>query len=190
MSSKDETIKKLAKDIAATPYVSASKIPGIDLYMDQVTTFMEEQLSGNKRYEDDKILTKTMINNYAKNDLIPPPVKKKYNKEQMLLLLMVYYFKNSLSIGDIKKVISPVIEGSYSNKELEEIYTKVYEKCNEEKGGLVEDVDKYIDIANEMFEDDNYSLFSFIALLNQDICSKLSLMEKLIDSFEADLKEK
>lgn len=189
MSSKD-TIKKIAEEIASTPYVSASKIPGIDLYMDQVTTFMEEQLSANKRYEDDKILTKTMINNYAKNDLIPPPVKKKYNKEQMLLLLMVYYFKNSLSIGDIQKVLSPVIAESYSSKELEEIYTKVYDKCNEEKGGLMEDVDKYINIANEMFEDDSYSLFSFIALLNQDICSKLSLMEKLIDTFESETKEK
>ena len=41
----------------------------IDLYMDQVTTFMDEHLSDCKRREDDKILTKTMINNYTKNNL-------------------------------------------------------------------------------------------------------------------------
>lgn len=45
--------------------------------MDQVTTFMDEQLEACKRYEDDKILTKTMINNYAKNNLLPAPEKKK-----------------------------------------------------------------------------------------------------------------
>ena len=38
-------------------------IPNIDLYMDQITTFLEEQLKNTKRYEDDKIFTKTMINN-------------------------------------------------------------------------------------------------------------------------------
>ena len=45
-------------------------IPNIDLYMDQVTTFMEKELASSKRHEDDKILTKTMINNYAKNNLL------------------------------------------------------------------------------------------------------------------------
>ena len=60
-------------------YIKHSSIPDIPLYMDQVTTFMNENLSNNKRTRDDKILTKTMINNYTKNRLIPPPLKKKYN---------------------------------------------------------------------------------------------------------------
>lgn len=47
-------------------YVKPEDIPNIDLYMDQVTTFMDSQLATSKRHEDDKILTKTMINNYAK----------------------------------------------------------------------------------------------------------------------------
>ena len=59
--------------------VKPEDIPNIDLYMDQVTTFMDSQLATSKRHEDDKILTKTMINNYAKNDLLPPPEKKKYS---------------------------------------------------------------------------------------------------------------
>ena len=43
-------------------YIKPEEIPNIDLYMDQVTTFMEKNLSSTKRYEEDKILTKTMIN--------------------------------------------------------------------------------------------------------------------------------
>ena len=63
-------------------------MPNIDLYMDQVTTFMDEHLSDVKRYEDDKILTKTMINNYTKNDLLPPPVKKNILKSIYMFLLL------------------------------------------------------------------------------------------------------
>lgn len=61
--------------------------------MDQVTTFMDEQLAASKRYESDKILTKTMINNYAKNNLLPSPDKKKYSKEHVLTLLYILFQK-------------------------------------------------------------------------------------------------
>ena len=82
--------------------INAQDIPAIDLYMDQVTTFMEKHLNSSKRYETDKVLTKTMINNYAKNKLLPPPEKKKYSKEHVLMLVFIYYFKNIMSINDIK----------------------------------------------------------------------------------------
>ena len=57
-------------------HVKADEIPDIDLYMDQVTTFMDSHLKDMRRHPGDKVLTKTMINNYAKNNLLPPPVKK------------------------------------------------------------------------------------------------------------------
>ena len=84
------------------------ELPNFDLYMDQVTTFMDEHLSDVKRYEDDKILTKTMINNYTKNDLLPPPVKKKYSKEHIYVLTFIYYLKNILSISDIQKLFKSI----------------------------------------------------------------------------------
>ncbi len=59
---------------------------------------------------DDKILTKTMINNYAKNNLLPPPVKKKYSKEHLLVMIFIYYFKNFLSIKDIETMLTPITE--------------------------------------------------------------------------------
>ena len=70
-------------------YIRPQEIPNIDLYMDQVTTFMEEHLQSSKRYPEDKILTKTMINNYAKNHLLPPPDRKKYSKVHILLLIYI-----------------------------------------------------------------------------------------------------
>ena len=78
--------------------IDANDIPNIDLYMDQVTTFMESHLGNLKRSPDDKVLTKTMINNYAKNHLLPSPDKKKYSRNHMILLTFIYYFKNIQSI--------------------------------------------------------------------------------------------
>jgi len=93
------------------PTIRTADIPGIDLYMDQVTTFLQENLRGLSRDpEGDKFLTKTMINNYVKNKVLIPPVKKKYSREHMMLLIMIYYMKSFLSIGDIRSITGPVTE--------------------------------------------------------------------------------
>ena len=81
-------LKGLLEELKRIDYVKPEDIPNIDLYMDQITTFMDEQLAASKRHENDKILTKTMINNYAKNNLLPPPEKKKYSKEHVLTLIL------------------------------------------------------------------------------------------------------
>ncbi|MCL2664924.1 MAG: DUF1836 domain-containing protein [Defluviitaleaceae bacterium] len=85
--------------------IDASQIPGIDLYMDQVTTFLENALGGNKRNDTEKVMTKTMVNNYTKDKVLPPPVHKKYSKDHMLMLIIIYHLKQSLSIGDVKKLL-------------------------------------------------------------------------------------
>ena len=84
-------LNSILESMSRIDYIHPEDIPNIELYMDQVTTFMDEQLSSTKRYPEDKILTKTMINNYAKNNLLPPPVKKKYSKEHVLFLIFIYY---------------------------------------------------------------------------------------------------
>ena len=77
----DDLLNSILASLDRVQYINPDEIPGIDLYMDQVTTFMDKRLRSTARYPgEDKILTKTMINNYAKNDLLPPPVKKKYSK--------------------------------------------------------------------------------------------------------------
>ena len=63
-----DMLNSILSSISRIDYVRPDDIPNIDLYMDQVTTFMEKELASSKRHEDDKILTKTMINNYAKNN--------------------------------------------------------------------------------------------------------------------------
>ena len=57
----EDLLNSILESVGRIDYIHPVDIPNIDLYMDQVTTFMEEQLSSTKRYEDDKILTKTII---------------------------------------------------------------------------------------------------------------------------------
>ena len=171
-------------------YIKPADVPGIDLYMDQVTTFMDSQLQSSKRYEEDKILTKTMINNYAKNNLLPPPEKKKYSREHLLLLIFIYYFKNILSISDIKSLLSPLTENYFHTGrglQLDEIYTEVFslEKSQVEK--MKADVIESYRIASETFADapeeeqQFLHIFSFICLLSFDVYVKKQVIEKLID---------
>ncbi len=90
--------------------IFSKDIPNIDLYMDQVTTFMDEHLGLLKRSPDDKILTKTMINNYSKYGLLPPTKKKKYTNDHIILMLFIYSLKPILSIDDIKSLLIPIQE--------------------------------------------------------------------------------
>ena len=90
----EDLLQSILDSLDRIDYIRPDDIPDIELYMDQVTTFMDNRLKNAAcNPEVDKILTKTMINNYAKNDLLPPPVRKKYSREHMLLLIFIYYFK-------------------------------------------------------------------------------------------------
>ena len=185
-----DMLNSILLSISRIDYVKPDEIPNIELYMDQVTTFMEAQLSSSKRYSEDKILTKTMINNYAKNNLLPPPVKKKYSKEHVLLLIFIYYFKNILSIKDIEILLSPITE-KYFNSDSEFSLTAIYEEvCAMEKARidtLSKDVAKMHRTASETFQDvpegeqEYLQLFSFICSLAFDVYVKKQLIEKLID---------
>lgn len=100
----------ILKNMALMDHIRPSEIPNIDLYMDQVTSFMNDHLQNSRRFEDDKILTKTMINNYAKNKLLPPPIKKRYSKEHLFVLVFIYYMKGFFSLSDIQTILKPVTD--------------------------------------------------------------------------------
>ncbi|MCC3355835.1 DUF1836 domain-containing protein [Bacillus sp. REN16] len=99
-------------------------IPQIDLYMDQVIQLFENTFNSAKRNEDEKILTKTMINNYAKGKLLFPIKNKKYSRSHLILLSMIYQLKSGLSINDIKATLDGVNHKIMNDEEfnLEEFY--------------------------------------------------------------------
>ena len=187
-----DLLQSILDSLDRIDYIRPDDIPDIELYMDQVTTFMDSRLKNAARNpEVDKILTKTMINNYAKNDLLPPPVRKKYSREHMLLLIFIYYFKGILSISDIQTVLKPITDRFFAGNEglkLETIYNEVFSLEREEVEVMKQDVVRKYHKAQETFsnaaaEDQEFlQTFSFICMLSFDVYVKKMLIEKLIDS--------
>lgn len=188
IDSKD-MLKSILDSLSRIDYIKPEDIPNIDLYMDQVTTFMDNHLASSKRRPEDKILTKTMINNYAKNNLLPPPKKKKYSKEHLLMMIFIYYFKGILSITDIQALLEPLTEKYFQNDEtlnIEAIYSEVFSLEQSQVDKLAKDITDKFNISRRTFEnageDQKFlQLFSFICQLSFDVYVKKQLIEKLID---------
>ena len=187
----DRDMIDLLRSIQNIDYIEPDEIPNIDLYMDQITTFMDDHLKSSKRFEDDKILTKTMINNYSKNNLLPPSEKKKYSPEHMVLLLFIYYFKNFLSINDIQSILAPITKRffhSENDRNLNTVYEEIFQRQYENIDFEVRDMIRKLRDSNKAFadiEDDEerklLSNFAFICSLSFDIWVKKSVIESIID---------
>lgn len=185
-----ELLEQFRKEKQQADYISPSQLPNIDLYMDQVTTFMDDHLQNSKRYEDDKILTKTMINNYAKNNLLPAPEKKKYSKDHLLLLTFIYYYKNFLSINDIQTLLKPVTERYFKSKgpvKMEDVYTSIFEDISGQTNHIIDDMTNKLEIADassvDLLDEDAalMELFSYMCSLSYDIYLKKQMVERIID---------
>ena len=141
----------IAVDATNDSELTSKDIPAIDLYVDQIINLISSKLAEGSERHRSRQLTKTMINNYPKDGLIMPVKGKKYTQEQVMQILFIYSLKNTLSIGEIKRLLYGAygIEG-FGAEEL----TKLY--------------DAHEEIKSETRE---YSL----KFLNDDILDNLSL---------------
>lgn len=72
-------------------------LPDIELYMDQVTGYLNRQLCA---FDGGSGVTPSMINNYVKNGHIGRPEKKKYNRQQIASLYMLCGLKSVLPLPE------------------------------------------------------------------------------------------
>jgi len=101
-----KTINELMTSLALENNIAINDIPKVDLYIDQVIELFENSFNETKRNPKEKILTKTMVNNYAKGKLFFPLQSKKYSKEHIMLINLIYQLKGAISINDIKETLS------------------------------------------------------------------------------------
>ncbi len=183
---------KLIKELCLNDKVELQDIPDLNLYMDQVTNFIDERLSNLKRNDDDKILTKTMINNYTKQGLLMPSNNKKYSQQHIILMILVYYLKQVLSLDDIKLLFEPILK-DMSNIEddvlsLDDIYSIFLELKDNE----TEDFENFIssnirsikEKTNEIEKEnqDLAQLFLIVIMLIAQANAQKRLAEKIIDA--------
>lgn len=204
MNQMDELQAMFADMMNSLKFVDAGEIPDIDLYMDQVTTFMNQHLSAFARDpENDKILTKTMINNYAKSDLLVPPVRKKYGMDHMILLLFIYYLKNFLSINDVARILDP-LRSAYaktpvvkkgkttppapeSGLSIRDIYERIYTGIGKRKDEITDEINREFECAKGTFTDvpekerEKLQQLELICRMSADIYFRKLFIERLLD---------
>ena len=191
MNNYTDKLQKLIDEVKNTNIIKTDDFPNINLYMDQITTFMDASLNEFKRYNNDKILTKTMINNYAKAKILPPPIKKKYNKNHMMILVIIYHLKSIISINDINKLLKPITDELNINENsetLEKVYIEFIKLQNLENQNIFDSLieqNNYLNsqsIGSIMNKDKIYPIISILNLAIQANKEK-RLAEKILDNF-------
>lgn len=184
-----EEMKDLVAEAVRDVDLRAEEIPSIDLYLDQITSLMADKLTeGSERYAD-RILTKTMINNYSKDGLISPVNGKKYNKEQILQMLLVYSMKNTLSIGEIKRVLQNVYASpNYGEEMLESVWQRFLSIKDLERAEAFDTVSGFL-TRLELDPDNDADFFTFLLGLSAWSSYLKSIVQALLEARYLDEEE-
>ncbi|WP_373897244.1 DUF1836 domain-containing protein [Haloimpatiens sp. FM7315] len=187
---------KLMDGVCKGEQIQINDIPCVDLYMDQVTSFFEDKLSYLKRDKDEKILTKTMINNYAKGKILLPVKNKKYTKENIMLLTLIYNLKQILPINDIGKLFEPIFKGVEEEEEgkkyLQSIYTNFLDMQNDRGEEIKRNFEeKLTQITSNSFgfkdeKEESEKLILSVLLLISGANLQKRMAEKILDNFFKD----
>jgi len=191
-----ENINQIIEQLGLESSLTLEEIPQIDLYMDQVIQLFENKFTETKRNEDDKVLTKTMINNYAKGKLIFPIHNKKYSKEHLILMSLIYQLKGALSINDIKATLAGINQKIINEEiELDSFYTSYLnltrQNVEDFKGDIEErviEVKKEIEVDQGNSQDLEQVLMISSLVHMSNLYRKVA--EKLVDEMTIEKGEK
>lgn len=187
-------IKEEFKELNLNNQLELEEIPEIDLYMDQVIQLFDGKFNDSKRNEEDKALTKTMINNYAKGKLLMSVKNKRYSKEHLILMSLIYNLKGSLSINDIKSSLDIIVktldkDEEYPIRNLYKAYLDIYKK---DYNLVEESLEEKVKEIEEIFEGKDFDEFEFNFLLMSSFINMSNMYrkmgEKLIDNYFNKLK--
>jgi DNA-binding transcriptional MerR regulator len=183
-----EKIKEILESLGLESNLKLDDIPNIDLYMDQVIQLFENKFVDSKRNEEEKILTKTMINNYAKGKLIFPIKNKKYSKEHLILMSLIYQLKGALSINDIQRTLDGLNKRIIKEDiEIDSFYDSYLNLSQKNVADFNEDINERVKDVNEevsKMEDRNAPYLEQVLMISSLVhMSNLyrKVAEKLVD---------
>lgn len=166
-------------------------IPQLDLYMDQVIQLFENTLSNSKRNKEDKLLTKTMINNYTKDKLLMPVKNKKYSRNHVILMILIYNLKQSLSISDIKVLFNNIVSNLQQEEKAQIDLASLYnnflkikkEQVRNEEEVLSKIINEVEEVGNQGNNKDYESLLLTVLTLVHSANTQRRIAEKIIDKY-------
>jgi len=175
--------------------ITIENIPDLDLYMDQVIQLFDKTFQKAKRNEKEKIITKTMINNYAKGGLLLPIKNKRYSKEHVMLLSLIFELKGALSINDIKITLQHVNDKTATDEfGISDFYARYLNLSSLNSSTFIEKLDQHsIEVSEEVkkIEGDDY-VQQVLMILSMITMSNFyrKAAEKLIDELPTVVQEK
>lgn len=101
--SQNNTLEQWIEEIYELHLPRWNELPQLDLYMDQVVTLIERYLKPLLMPSEEKVLTKSMVNNYVKLQMIPAPVKKQYSRKHLAYLIVITVLKQVVTIKEVKQ---------------------------------------------------------------------------------------
>lgn len=190
MESIKKTLENWLNDLNNFSFKTYENLPEIELYMDQVVTFLEKQLYIFQTSTLDKQITSSMINNYVKGEVLPAPVSKKYSKEHLALIQEICTLKQVLSIAEVKQIL----DKSYEDKDKKAETFDYFNSMNVEKtSSIVEETFKNL---NKVDENDYNALnnialeFSIAANCYINIAKRILFLTRAYQKIEATKSEK
>ena len=103
-------------------------LPGIDLYLEQILSLIDNWIGKYMGFDGKRIMTKTMVNNYVKQGFIPAPVNKKYDREAVGSLFIIALLKHIYQIEEIHTLIRQAIDG-HDTEEFFDYFCDIMEKA-------------------------------------------------------------
>ena len=162
----NQLMQQVISEVLRDADLRSQDIPAIDLYLDQILSLVADNRATASAYYQDKPLTKTMVNNYSKDGLIKPVKGKKYAKEHIVQMLLVYALKSSMSIGEIKRILTGVDElEDFEDKDLIACYDRYLDHKDDVRALSRDVVDRLLTEQELSIEDDRDFLVFLLSLV-------------------------
>ena len=190
MDSINKSLENWLNDLNNFSFKNFEQLPDLELYMDQVVTFLEKQLYIFQTSTLDKQITPSMINNYVKGEVVAAPIAKKYNREHLAAIEEVITLKQVLSIAEVKQVLN---ERYKDNPEKGEIFNSFNELQTEKITSIVNEAFKHL---NDIDDNDTKALidlaldFSLSAVAYINIAKKILFLTRVYDEINNPVEEK
>ncbi|MEG1849819.1 MAG: DUF1836 domain-containing protein [Oscillospiraceae bacterium] len=178
-----EHLAELLERVLHPGRIRLSALPALDLYMDQIISLLEGGYASNRRNPEEKLLTKTMINNYRKEGLIGPIKGKKYTREHLVQMLSIYELKNTLTLGEIRQVFSRLYaQENFDGAQLGECYERSLDLAEQQSAALGALLDAAVTASGAKSGDprDLFVALSAIASMSQLL---QTAAERMVDAY-------
>ena len=196
----EEYIKSLLETFKEDSLIPADAFPRMDLYNDQITWFLNEQLKVYGTSDSSAVITKSMVSNCIKHDILPRPEKKRYSRDHSVLLAMIFYLKSTFQINEIRLIMEPFIsnyDSTFEEKfDFHKLYEAVFPIIKKEREQSADEIQDAVDsikqaIWNSGVEDDDATELLFMMLyLAVRVDSAKFTANKMLEEYYIKQKEK